>query len=94
MRSVENRVQAVKVEHDLRRARAEQDMRREILPFEQAPRIVEAAAGILQGANLTLFGDEAGLMRQVAPVLDAVSRAVEHTLNGAERGSGRGHAED
>lgn len=83
MRSVENRVQAVKVEHDLQRARAEQELRREILPLEQAPRIVEAAAGILQGSNLTLFGDEAGLMRQVAPVLEVVTNAVERTLAGA-----------
>jgi hypothetical protein len=94
MRSVENRVQAVKVEHDLQRTRAEQELRREILPLEQAPRIVEAASGILHGANLTLFGDEAGLMRQVAPVLEVVSRAVEQTLAGATGGSGRRHAQD
>jgi hypothetical protein len=94
MRSVESRVQAVKVEHDLQRARAEQEMRREILPLEQAPRIVEAASGILQGANLTLFGDEAGLMRQVAPLLDVVARAVEQTLTGASDRSGRRHATD
>jgi hypothetical protein len=94
MRSVENRVQAVKVEHDLQRTRAEQELRREILPLEQTPRIVEAASGILHGANLTVFGDEAGLMRQVAPVLEVVSRAVEQTLAGGTGGSGRGHAQD
>lgn len=94
MRSVENRVQAVKVEHDLQRARAEQELRRAILPLEQAPRIVEAASGILHGANLTVFSDDNGLMRQVAPVLEVVSRAVEQTLAGATGGSGRGHAQD
>lgn len=87
MRSVENRVEAVKVEHDLQRARAEQDLRREMLPLEQAPRIVEAASGILNGTNLTLFGDEAGLLRQIAPVLGIVARAVEGTLSGAARGA-------
>ncbi|HSI99030.1 MAG TPA: SPFH domain-containing protein [Patescibacteria group bacterium] len=94
MRSVENRVQAVKVQHDLQRTRAEQELRREILPLEQAPRIVEAASGILHGANLTLFGDEAGLMRQVAPVLEVVSRAVEQSLAGVAGGSGRRDAQD
>jgi paraquat-inducible protein B len=94
MRSVENRVQAVRVEHDLQRSRAEQELRREILPLEQAPRIVEAASGVLRGANLTLFGDEAGLMRQIAPMLEVVSRAVEQSLAATKAGSARHHAQD
>jgi hypothetical protein len=94
MRSVENRVQAVKVEHDLQRARAEQELRLEILPLEQAPRLVEAASGILHGANLTLFGEDAGLMRQVAPVLEVVSRAIERALGDPGGMSERGeHAQ-
>jgi hypothetical protein len=94
MRSVENRVRAVRVEHDPQQARAEQQLRSEILPLEQAPRIVEAASGMLQGANLTLFGDEAGLMRQVAPVLEVVSRAVEQTLAGGRAETVGGHAQE
>lgn len=80
MRAVKNRVHALRVEHELERPRAEQALRREILPLEQAPRIVEAASGVLHGTNLTLFGDESGLVRHVAPVLDAAARAVERTL--------------
>lgn len=94
MRSVESRVQAARVEHDLQRARAEQALRREILPLEQAPRMVEAASGIFHGANLNLFGDDAGLMRQVAPVLEVVSRALERTLGDPGGVSERGdHAQ-
>ena len=94
MRAIENRVQALKVEHDLERARAEQELRLEMLPVEQGPRIIEAASSILHGSNLSLFGDEAGLMRQVAPVLDAVSRAVERTMTVRPDGAGRRHAQD
>jgi regulator of protease activity HflC (stomatin/prohibitin superfamily) len=94
MRSVANRVEAVKVEHDLQRARAEQEMRREMMPLEQAPRIVEAAAGMLHGTNLTLFADEAGLLRQIGPVLGMVSRAVEGTLAGASSDGRSDNAQD
>ena len=94
MRELEDRVQAIKVQHDLQRARAEQDLRREILPVEQAPRIVEAASGVLRDANLTVFGDELGLMRHVTPLLDVVSRAVEQVVGGGTVSSGRSHAQD
>jgi hypothetical protein len=94
MRALENRVQAIRVEHDLQRARAEQDLRLEMLPVEQGPRIIEAASSVLHGANLSLFGEEAGLMRHVAPVLEAVSRAVERTMTVRTDGAGRHHAED
>lgn len=94
VRSIESRVEAVRVERDLQRARAEQDLRRELLPLEQAPRIIEAASGILHGANLTLFAGEAGLLRQVAPVLEGVARAVEQTLTRAIGGQAPDDARD
>lgn len=94
MRAVESRVQSLKVEHDLQRARAEQQLRREILPIEQAPRIVEAAAGVLRGVNLTLFGDDAGVVRQVAPILDIVTRAAEQALGSGHHGGGQAREED
>lgn len=94
MRTVENRVHALKVEHDVQRARAEQELRLEMLPVEQGPRIIEAASSVLHGSSLSLFGDDAGLMRQVAPLLEAVSRAVERTFTARTDGAGRRHAED
>ena len=94
MRAVENRVHALKVEHDVQRARAEQELRLEMLPVEQGPRIIEAASSVLRGTNLSLIGDDAGLMRQVAPVLEAVSRAVERTMTVGTDGAGRRNAGD
>jgi hypothetical protein len=94
MRSVESRVQSIRVEHDLQRARAEQQLRREMLPIEQAPRIVEAAAGMLRGANLTVFGEDAGVMRQVVPILDLVVRAAEQALARDGGDAGQARAQD
>jgi regulator of protease activity HflC (stomatin/prohibitin superfamily) len=92
MPELKNRVRALTVEHDLEQARAEQQLRLEIIPVEQAPRIVEAASGVLRGANVSVYGDDTGLMRHVAPVLDAVSHAVERTLAVSAGAVGDGHA--
>jgi hypothetical protein len=80
MRELQNQVRALEVEHELLLARATQDLRREILPLEQAPRIVEAASGILHGTNLSLYGDDAALLGQVAPVFEVLARTVRDAL--------------
>lgn len=80
MQGLKNQVRALTVEHDLEQARAEQELRQAILPLEQAPDIVEAAAGMLRGANLSVYGEDNQLIRHIAPVLDAVSHAVERVL--------------
>jgi hypothetical protein len=80
------------VEHDIAWSRAEQNLRQEILPLEHAPRIVEAVSGVLRGTNLTLYGDDAGLVRQVGPLVDAAARIVERSLAGAARDAGRADA--
>lgn len=93
LQALRNRVRALRVEHDLERARAEQELRREILPLEQAPRIVEAASGVLHGTHLSVYGDDVGLVRQVAPLIDAAARAVERTLAVGAGGEVRTDAE-
>ena len=70
------------VEHDLVLPRAEQELRRQILPLEQAPHIVEAAASIFRGANLSLYGDQAQLAGQLAPLLEILARAVRQAVPG------------
>ncbi|MCV0402655.1 MAG: SPFH domain-containing protein [Chloroflexi bacterium] len=86
VQQLRNQVRALRVEHDLNRSRVEQELRREILPLEQAPRIVEAASDILRGANLSVYGDDAGLVGHLAPIIDAVSRAANRTLDAAGMG--------
>ncbi len=76
MRELQNCVHALEVDHDLLQARAEQDLRREILPLEQAPQMVQAASGVLRGTNLSIYGEGGELLGQLAPLLDLVTGAV------------------
>ena len=88
MRTLQNEVKAYDVEHELMLPRAQQDLRREILPLEQAPRIVEAASRVLQGTNLSVYGENAQLVGQLAPVFEILARAVKDATQ--RRGPRRG----
>jgi hypothetical protein len=76
MRRLQAQVQALDLERDLALPRAQQDMRLAMLPVEQAPQLVEAASKVLLGTNLTIYGDGAEVLGQIAPLLDLVGRAV------------------
>jgi len=73
---------ALEVERDLLLERARQELRREILPIEQTPQIVAAASRVLQGANLSIYGDNAQLLGQLAPVLELLTRALRRATDG------------
>jgi hypothetical protein len=95
MRRLQNEVKALDVDHELLLPRARQAMRREILPLEQAPQIVESASHVLSGTTLSVYGDEGQLMGQVAPILQLVARAVREATAADERtpaGAGAGLA--
>lgn len=80
LRRLERDIRALEVEQEVLLDRARQDLRREILPIEQAPRIVEAASRVLQGTSLSVYGDDARLVGQLAPVLDVLGRAVRDAV--------------
>ncbi|HTI28805.1 MAG TPA: SPFH domain-containing protein [Methylomirabilota bacterium] len=80
LREVKNQVRASEVEHELFLPRAQQEMRREMLPLEQAPQIVEAASKVLQGTNLSIYGENAELLGQLAPVFEILARAVQQSV--------------
>jgi hypothetical protein len=61
----------------------EQELRREILPLEQDPQIVEAASGVFRGATVSLYDADRGLVRQAVPLIDAAAHAVERALSRA-----------
>jgi hypothetical protein len=84
VRKLQNEVKAYDVEHELMLPRAQQDLRREILPLEQAPRIVEAASKVLQGTSLSVYGENAQLLGQLAPVFEILARAVAEATQPAE----------
>jgi len=52
------------------------DLRREILPLEQAPEVVKAASQVLQWTNLSIYGEGGQLIGQFAPFFDILGRAV------------------
>ena len=80
VQELRNRQRAGEVEHELAQRRAEQALRREILPLEQAPEIVEAASRVFQGAHLSLYGDQGELMGQLGPLLELLGRAVRQAV--------------
>jgi hypothetical protein len=83
MRTLQNRVKALEVEHGLLSARAAQDLRREILPLEQVPAIVESASKVLHGTNLAIYGEDGRVIGQVAPVLALLGRMLERAAETA-----------
>lgn len=91
MRRLQNQVKALDVEHELLLPRAQQELRREILPLEQAPRIVEAASKVLQGTNLSVYGENGMLLGQLAPVFEILARAVQQATQGDARRAREGN---
>ncbi len=83
LRELQNQVKALEVERDLLLSRAQQDLRREIIGLEQAPRIVEAASKVLHGTSLSIYGENAVLLGQLAPIFDVLTRAVTQSTEAA-----------
>jgi hypothetical protein len=90
MRNLQNQVKALEVEQELLLPRAQQDLRREILPLEQAPQMVEAASKVLHGTNLSIYGESSQLLGQLAPIFDLLGRAVVQATHGDPGGSAVG----
>lgn len=88
LRQMQNALKAFDVDGELLLARAQQDMRREMLPIEQAPQIVASASKVLRGSNLSIYGEDGRLLGQLAPIFDLLTRAVERsTASGAPHAS-------
>ena len=77
MRRLRKLVRELEVDGDLLLERAHQALRREMLPIEQAPEIVGAASKVLQGTNLSFYGEGSELLGQLGPVFELLTRAVQ-----------------
>ncbi|HEX5827432.1 MAG TPA: SPFH domain-containing protein [Candidatus Limnocylindrales bacterium] len=82
LRTLQGQLKALDVEQDLLGPRAQQTLDLERLPIENAPEIVEAAARVLQGTNLTVYGDGAEVLGHVAPLFGIIARAVQQATPG------------
>ncbi len=83
LRKLQNQVKAFDVEADLLLERARQALRLEMMPVEQAPRIVEAASRVLRGTNLSVYGENGQLLTQLAPIFELLTRSVQQATQAA-----------
>jgi hypothetical protein len=83
LRRLQSQVKSLDVELEMLLPRARQDLRREILPLEQAPEVVNAASRVLRGTNLSVYGEGGQLIGQLAPFFDVLTRAVGQATRGA-----------
>ena len=80
MRQLQSQIQALDVERDMLLPRAQQDLRLALLPIEQGPEMVESASRVLQGANLSIYGDGAEVLGSLAPLFTFLSRSVQQAV--------------
>jgi regulator of protease activity HflC (stomatin/prohibitin superfamily) len=73
-------VRELAVESDLILERARHALRLEMLPLEQAPKIVDSAAKVLHGTNLSVYGDGSEVLGQLAPMFELLTRSVRHVM--------------
>lgn len=83
MRRLRKLVRELEVDGDLLLERARQELRREMLPIEQAPQIVGAAAKVLRGTNLSFYGEGAQILGQLGPVFELLTRAIQQSTGAA-----------
>ncbi len=84
---LEREVRALEVERDLMEQKASQELRRTMLPLEQAPQIMESVSRLFSGAKLSVYGEDCRMMETVEPLLDLVSRAVRGSAGDVETGA-------
>ncbi|MFN2152993.1 MAG: SPFH domain-containing protein [Anaerolineales bacterium] len=88
MRKLEHEVKSLQAKTDVLADKAKQDLRKEILPVEQVPEIAQAVSQMLQGANLSVYGESAGpLVSAVGPLVELLAntlRAVSQSNTEAE----------
>ncbi len=83
LRELQKELRQVLVTTDLLEAQSRQELRKRILPQEQIPELARALSGILQGANLSVYGDGSEILRTFKPVLDLLSQQLTTFKNEA-----------
>ena len=88
MRKLEHDVKILEANTNVLADKAKQDLRKEILPVEQVPEIAQAVSQMLQGANLSVYGESAEpLVSAVGPLVELLAntlRAVTQNSTEAE----------
>ena len=84
MRKLQNQVKQFEVEGNLLIERARQELRLEMLPIEQTPQIVEAASRVLQGTNLSIYGENNQFIGQLAPIFELLARTLKQVVGNGQ----------
>lgn len=79
MRGLESQVKELEITGQLLLERARHDLRKEILPLEQVPQVASAIAGMLQGSQLSIYGEAAPLFSAFEPAMKLVAKALGET---------------
>jgi regulator of protease activity HflC (stomatin/prohibitin superfamily) len=78
MRKLEHDVKTLEAETNVLADKAKQDLRKEILPMEQVPEIANAVSQMLQGANLSVYGESAGpLVSAIGPLVELLANTLQ-----------------
>jgi len=81
MRKLEHEVNTLEAQTNILGDKARQDLRKEILPVEQVPEIARAVSQMLQGANLSIYGDSAGsLLSAVGPLVELLANSLRTVM--------------
>lgn len=94
LRELKNKVKEYEVAGDLTLDRVRQEMRREILPIEQIPQIVESASKVLHGTNLSIYGENNQLLSQLSPVFELLTRSIRQAMNAGAGASSETNREE
>lgn len=86
LRRLQHQVKALDVDQEMLLPRAQHALRLEMLPLEQAPQIIASASKVLNGTSLSVYGEQAQLLGQLAPVFDVLARAVTQATRGTDPG--------
>jgi hypothetical protein len=81
MRRLENQVTGLRVEGDMLAKRAEQDLDKEILQIEQSTEVAKAMSGMFQGANLSIYGEDAKLMSALIPAINILADQAKKSFS-------------
>jgi regulator of protease activity HflC (stomatin/prohibitin superfamily) len=78
MRKLEHDVKTLEAKTNVLADKAKQDLRKEILPVEQVPEIAKAVSQMLQGANLSVYGESAGpLVSAIGPLVELLANTLQ-----------------
>lgn len=84
MRMVETQVQEQKVKRDILLDKAQQELRKDILPIEQVPLLAESLSKVFNDSHLSFVGSENQILASILPLIHLVSETVKDsmTVNG------------